>query len=210
MQLIKTPSLLEFKKQYDGKIKSLLESVDSKLHSNVLQGNFNGVTPLTEEWNVLCNTLRESLNEGVIELEENVKWVLENTYMGAYAMFEEELVPLDFPLINEERKGYNSATQKTVTFDKPTRATDKKDKAFKVYRPAEGYHTTADGKKIRKAKVIYFGDPDNPIRNYDAEASKSFRARHKCSQKKDKDTPGWWSCNIARFPSAGLSSTKPW
>lgn len=43
---------------------------------------------------------------------------------------------------------------------------------------------------------VNFGDPDMEIRRDNDEAKKSFRARHKCSEKKDRTTPGYWSCKM--------------
>ena len=41
---------------------------------------------------------------------------------------------------------------------------------------------------------VNFGDPDMRIRVSNPKARKSFRARHKCSTKKDRTTAGYWSC----------------
>jgi hypothetical protein len=41
---------------------------------------------------------------------------------------------------------------------------------------------------------VNFGDPNMTIKKSDPERRKSFRARHKCDQKKDKTTAGYWSC----------------
>ena len=72
---------------------------------------------------------------------------------------------------------------KKVTLNKPTKGDVKK---FKVYV------------KNDKGNVIKvnFGDPNMEIRRDNAEAKKSFRARHKCSEKKDKTTAGYWSCKM--------------
>lgn len=43
-------------------------------------------------------------------------------------------------------------------------------------------------------KYVTFGDPNMEIRKDNAAARKSFRARHKCDQKKSKLTAGYWSC----------------
>lgn len=47
-----------------------------------------------------------------------------------------------------------------------------------------------------KSKVtkISFGDPNMTIKKSDPERRRSFRARHKCKEKKDKCTAGYWSC----------------
>jgi len=43
---------------------------------------------------------------------------------------------------------------------------------------------------------VNFGDKNMEIRRDNPEAKKSFRARHKCSEKKDKTTAGYWSCKM--------------
>ena len=62
---------------------------------------------------------------------------------------------------------------------------------------------TPDGPKKRSVYVknskgnvvkVNFGDPNMKIKAYSPKHRKSFRARHKCSEKKDKTTPGYWSC----------------
>jgi hypothetical protein len=58
---------------------------------------------------------------------------------------------------------------------------------------------------------VNFGDPNLKVRNANPERAKSFRARHKCDQKKDRTTPGYWSCNVARYRKAlGLTSSRTW
>lgn len=70
-----------------------------------------------------------------------------------------------------------------VTLNKPTKGDVKK---FKVYV------------KNDKGNVVKvnFGDKNMEIRRDNPEAKKSFRARHKCSEKKDKTTAGYWSCKM--------------
>ena len=43
-------------------------------------------------------------------------------------------------------------------------------------------------------RVIRFGDANMTIKKDQPARRKSFRARHKCDQKKSKLTPGYWSC----------------
>lgn len=43
-------------------------------------------------------------------------------------------------------------------------------------------------------KIVRFGDPDMRIKKSNPERRKSFRARHKCDEKKDKMSAGYWSC----------------
>lgn len=43
-------------------------------------------------------------------------------------------------------------------------------------------------------KIIRFGDANMEIKKDNPERRKSFRARHKCDEKTDKMTAGYWSC----------------
>lgn len=72
-----------------------------------------------------------------------------------------------------------------VSLNKPFR-TPKGPKKFSVY---------VRNKKGNVIKVN-FGDPDMEIKRDDPDNRRSFRARHKCSEKKDKTKPGYWSCKM--------------
>lgn len=45
-----------------------------------------------------------------------------------------------------------------------------------------------------KVRLVRFGDPNMRIRKSEPARRKSFRARHKCDEKKSKLTAGYWSC----------------
>jgi hypothetical protein len=45
-----------------------------------------------------------------------------------------------------------------------------------------------------KEKIVRFGDANMEIKKDSPERRKSFRARHKCDQKKSKLSAGYWSC----------------
>ena len=59
-------------------------------------------------------------------------------------------------------------------------------KKFKVYVK------NAKGNVIK----VNFGDPNMEIKRDNPKRRKSFRARHKCSQAKDRTTPKYWSCRM--------------
>jgi len=48
--------------------------------------------------------------------------------------------------------------------------------------------------KTGNIKKVNFGDKKLKIKKSNPKRRKSFRARHKCSQKKDRTTAGYWSC----------------
>lgn len=47
-----------------------------------------------------------------------------------------------------------------------------------------------------KVIIVRFGDPNMKIKKYIPERRRSFRARHRCDQQKDKTTPAYWSCKM--------------
>jgi hypothetical protein len=75
---------------------------------------------------------------------------------------------------------------RTVTLNKPFLTPDgPKKRAVYVKNPKTG-----------NVKKVNFGDPNMRIKKSDPKRRKSFRARHKCSQKKDKTSAGYWSCKF--------------
>jgi hypothetical protein len=59
------------------------------------------------------------------------------------------------------------------------------------------------------SKKITFGDSNLKGINENKKETKSFRVLHKCSQKKDRTTAGYWSCNLGRYSKQlGLSSSN--
>ena len=72
---------------------------------------------------------------------------------------------------------------KKVKLGKPSSGDVKK---FKVY---------VKNKKGNVVKVN-FGDPNMEIKRDNPARKKSFRARHKCAQAKDRTTPKYWSCKM--------------
>lgn len=82
-------------------------------------------------------------------------------------------------LIAAEKNG------RKVTLNKPFRTPDGP-KKFSVYV------------KNDKGNVVKvnFGDPNMKIKKNIPSRRKSFRARHKCDQAKDKTTPRYWSCKM--------------
>ncbi len=73
---------------------------------------------------------------------------------------------------------------KKVKLNDPIRTNENPKKKFKVYvKNAQG-----------KVVVVRFGDPYMEIKRDDPKRRAAFRARHNCDDKKDKTTPGYWSC----------------
>jgi len=81
-------------------------------------------------------------------------------------------------------------------------------KKVKLNNPVRGgskkFYVYVKNDKGNVVKVSFGDTTGLSIKRDDPERRKSFRARHKCDQKKDKTTPGYWSC---KFWEKGKSVT---
>jgi hypothetical protein len=152
----------------------------------------------------LVNEVRELYNEGKIHLNEEDKLMVESD-LGLKVKIGKEYVYLDAPYISEVETEEDILAEakhrgKNVKIGKPFR-TSGGPKKFAVYVKS----------KSGGVKKVSFGDPKLKVKNANKKAAKSFRARHKCSQKKDRTTAGYWSCNVGRYAKQlGLSSSNSW
>jgi hypothetical protein len=138
--------------------------------------------------------------KGELKLSDEDAEILE-TDIGEKAIYEGREVYLDAPLFEEEDLMIEAVHHgKKVKLNKPFR-TPGGPKKFAVYVK------TPKG----SIKKVTFGDPNMRVRNTSKARAKSFTARHKCSQKKDRTKAGYWSCNIHRYRKAlGLKSSRTW
>lgn len=155
----------------------------------------------SEKFFGLFNESRELFNKGLLVLEgEDLELI--KTDIGLTGIYEGEEVYLDIPFVLNEEEYLVEAKHRgrNVKLNHPFR-TPGGPKKFAVY---------VKGKSGNIVKVT-FGDPNLRVRNNNKAAAKSFRARHKCDQKKDRTTAGYWSCNVSRYRKAlGIKSSNPW
>lgn len=148
----------------------------------------------------LINEVRDLYEYDLIKLNEEDKWIIESD-LGKKVLLEDgETIYLDAPF--EEIEFINEAKHhgKNVKLNSPFR-TPGGPKKFAVYVK------TPKG----TIKKVTFGDPNLRIKNASKSRAKSFRARHKCDQKKDRTTAGYWSCNVSRYrKKLGLKSSRSW
>ena len=143
--------------------------------------------------------IKEAINE---ILNEDVR-----DYVGAIDMDDDSLseylyIMEHFDITYDEAHSLDEAEHhgRKVKLNKPFR-TPGGPKKFAVYVKSKGGNI----------KKVTFGDPNMRVRNRSKARAKSFTARHKCAQKKDRTTAGYWSCNVSRYRKAlGLSSSRTW
>jgi hypothetical protein len=149
----------------------------------------NSLRILTNEFtNVSSNQTKKPVDKQAIKqqyslqpakpaLEESIydNATLEDGTLACPACLE-ELLESDRTLIQEAK--YQG---KTVTLNKPMKGDVKKSKV---------YVKNGKGNVVK----VNFGDKNMTIKKNIPARRKSFRARHKCDQKKDKTSAGYWSC----------------
>jgi len=191
--------------------KSLTLKEDVKL-SEALQYHIdNGLTLTNNVFRVysesyfdLVNEVRELFKEGKIDLNEDDRLMIESD-LGIKIKIGKQYVYLDAPYISETETEEDILAEakhhgKNVDLGSPFR-TPGGPKKFAVYVKS----------KTGGVKKVTFGDPNLKVKNANKKAAKSFRARHKCDQKKDRTTAGYWSCNVGRYAKQlGLSSSNSW
>ena len=144
----------------------------------------------------LVNEVRSLYNDDAIELNDDDVDIVESD-LGIKAIYEGIEVYLDAPIELDEDEYINEVKHRgrTVHLNRPFR-TPGGPKKFAVY--VRG--------KSGNIKKVTFGDPKMRIRASSKARRKSFRARHRCSQKKDRTTAGYWSCRSHRIKSLGTKS----
>ena len=123
--------------------------------------------------------------EGRYNLTEVDKQILE-TDLGDFDIYEDEYVPLDCPMMNEEEE---------PELDKPKRGGPKK------------YYVYVRDPKTKNIKKVTWGDTTGLKVKLDNKAArKSFAARHKCDTANDKTSARYWSCRTPYYAKQlGLS-----
>jgi len=165
--------------------------IDNEL--SILENVFR---PGSDSFFSLLKEARDLYDEGYVSLSDLDKELFESTDIGKFAEFEGKLVALDFPFenetINEELEAIDekSKAKSHPKLNHPTRSSGPKKYQVYVRNPKTG-----------NIKKINFGDLKGGLTTKinNPEARRSFVARHKCSQKTDKMTAGYWSCRIPRY-----------
>ena len=207
----------------EGKVKSLL--------SEGLQYHIDKKVPLfetiyrigSEKHLALIKEARKMYSRNIIDLCEEDEHLIK-THLGEFALYEGESVPLDLPMLDESGileeklkgidgkecwKGYKLAGTKkkdgkTVDNCVPMEEAEFKGKDVPLGKPKRGgskayYVYVKDGDKVKK---VSFGSGGLRAKIKNKEARNAFAARHNCKDKKDRTTPGYWSCNLPRYAQA--------
>jgi len=87
-------------------------------------------------------------------------------------------------------KEYSEYGGREVQLNKPKRGGSK------------AYYVYVKDPRSKKVKKVQFGSGGLRAKIKDKDARSAYAARHRCSKKKDRTTPGYWSCNLPRYAKA--------
>jgi hypothetical protein len=199
----KAPILKE-SKQYDAPIsEDLRYHITNKIAIN--ESVFRAAS--TSHINLVIEA-RNLWRQGIIELQGVDKELFENTDLGTIGLYEGQMVPLDFPIMEVE---INIDTENSIE-DEPITEKDSKKKTPPLGKPKRGgskkFYVYVRDPKTKRIKKVSFGQVGMSAKINDPKARKAFAARHKCSQKTDRTKPSYWSCRLPRYAKLlGLKST---
>ena len=173
----------------EGKVKSLLSEglqyhIDKKLplFETVYRIGSNKHLSLIKE-------ARKMYSRNIIDLCEDDEALIK-THLGEFALYEGESIPLDLPMLNEEKVEEAEFKGKDVPLNKPKRGGSK------------AYYVYVKDPKTKKVKKVSFGSGGLRAKIKNKQARNAFAARHNCKNKKDRTKAGYWSCNLPRYASA--------
>lgn len=158
--------------------------------------NENIYRPQSANFIRLFTEARTLYQEGLLTLSQEDSWYFDNTDIGKIGIYKGIKVPLDYPMTLDFLLETKAKTKKQPILNKPHRGGSKKFYVF-VRNPKTG-----------GIKKISFGDTTGlKAKINNPKARKSFAARHKCAQKKDKTQAGYWACRLPRYSKLlGLKS----
>ena len=178
----------------------LTESRVKKLVSENLQYHINRDIPLMEsEFRIgseahlsLIKEARKLYSRGVLDLCEEDEGIMD-THLGEFDLYEDTLVPLDLPMLNEGEQ-----------LDEKKKAKKKK-KDPPIGKPKRGgpkaYYVYVRDPKTKKIKKVTFGSGGLKAKIRNPKARKAFAARHRCKTANDRTTARYWSCRLPRYAS---------
>ena len=184
----------------EGKVKSLL-SEGLQYHIDKQIPLFETVYRIGSDKHLsLIKEARKMYSRGVIDLCEDDEHLIK-THLGEFDLYEGVSVPLDLPMLEEDEVSEAEFKGKDVSLNKPKRGGSK------------AYYVYVRDPKTKRVKKVSFGSGGLRAKIRNSKAKKAFAARHRCATKKDRTSPGYWSCNLPRYAQAlglGANSNTFW
>ena len=180
-------------------MKKSIISENLKYHlENDIQITENVFRHGSESYFNLITEVRNLFETEEIELNGVDRELYENTDIGIWDEYNGEVVPLDLPM--EEINFLTEAEYqgKDVKLNYPMRGGSKK------------YYVYVKSPKSGNVKKISFGDTTGlSAKVSNPDARRRFASRHRCKDKKDKTTAGYWACRVNRYGHLWGGKTYP-
>lgn len=146
---------------------------------------------------VTANNFILPSDEDYVDFDEPTEEILVDNIIAKY----QYLDPMTKEIFYFEKKGNYKKNNRYLKFEGEANASEyqgRKVNLNKPFRTPDGPKKFSVYVKNEKGNVVKvnFGDPNMKIKKNIPERRKSFRARHNCDNKKDKTTPGYWSCKM--------------
>ena len=184
----------------EGKVKSLL-SEGLQYHIDKQIPLFETVYRIGSDKHLsLIKEARKMYSRGIIDLCGDDEHLIK-THLGEFDLYEGVSVPLDLPMLEEDEVSEAEFKGKDVGLNKPKRGGSK------------AYYVYVRDPKTKRVKKVSFGSGGLRAKIRNSKAKKAFAARHRCTTKKDRTSPGYWSCNLPRYAQAlglGANSNTFW
>lgn len=144
----------------------------------------------SEKYFSLMKEARELYVNGSYEPQSEFEKDLLESDLGEWGLYEGVMVPLDFPMLEQDSLDEAKYRGREVQLGKPKRGSGGKAHVY-VRDPKSG-----------NVKKVSFGS-SMPDAMGDSDAArkrrKSFGDRHQCAKKKDRTKPGYWACRSTKF-----------
>ena len=145
--------------------------------------------PGSRSFFAMINEARNEYEKGRISLNED-DYDLLKTDIGELAEYKGMVVALDFPILEMYTLDEAEYQGRKVKLNKPKRNSGKGGKYVVYVRDP----------KTKNVKKLTFGARGMSVKLTDPKRRKSFVARHKCKETKDKMSKRYWACRIGRYP----------
>ena len=147
-----------------------------------------------------------------IDLSGMDKQIVTETHLGEYGLYNGKRVPLDMPMVEEytpspqmNKSLLESLIKKTI--QETVNEAEYQGKKVELGKPKRGgskkFYVYVMNPKTKKVKKVSFGAAGGgqnlAVKIRDPKARRAFAKRQNCDKKKDRTTPGYWSCNIGRY-----------
>ena len=143
--------------------------------------------------------MKDDWREDIIRVVRKYKpkWHIGPNMGGGLTIhFDASIDPIDNELLDEaKKKKKKKKKKKDPPLNKPKRGGSK------------AYYVYVRDPKTKKIVKVSFGSGGLRAKIKDKEKRNAFAARHNCKNKKDRTSPGYWSCNLPRYAEQlGLGS----